>query len=114
MSAALFVPLAPVQPTSRVRARIEPLVLRGTPTAQIVRLTGCDESYVRVIKRRMRAEGKDVPRERDATLRVHLEADVLDRLDLAAAKRGTNAAGIIQALVETVVRDNLIDGVLDE
>jgi hypothetical protein len=103
--------------TPKVFEQISNLVAQGVGAAEIAQKIGCTVNSLRVkcsqqgigLRRRVPSEGK--PQER---LTVTLPGDIAVLLYQQAWKRGVSAPRFAAALLETILRDNLCDAVIDQ
>jgi macrodomain Ter protein organizer (MatP/YcbG family) len=104
--------------TPQVFALISNLVEQGLSAAEIAEKIGCTVGSLRVrcsqhgirLRRRAKFNLKIAHSKR---LMINLSGNVADRIKQQADKLGISATKFAANLIETIVRDNLYDAVLD-
>jgi len=104
--------------TPEVITEISNLVARGFSAAEIADTIGCTLSSLRVTCSRhgisLRRSKSAAERRLQGRLAVELFGDTAALLQREAEKRGISSAKFAASLLETIVRDNLYDAVIDQ
>jgi biotin operon repressor len=108
-------------------AKVRKMLLEGRGPASVQRLTGCSRATIKRAAAMLRQEGYDItirnremlPNAAPSRLVVEhefpaLPVDVGQALRKAASARGTDSNGLAAAILTNVVRDGLIDAVLEK
>lgn len=100
---------------TREQAAVE-LAKSGLSSRQIAERMGIKPVSVSTWLTRARRNGDDVPINRTPTRKYSIILDAEDKaaLDAEAAARGMNVAKLSRQILSAVLRDNLIDAVLDD
>jgi hypothetical protein len=105
--------------TPQIFEQISNLVAQGVGAAEIAQKIGCTLNSLRVkcsqqgicLRRRSKVPSEGKPQER---LPIKLPGDIAVLLHQQAWERGVSAPRFAAALLETILRDNLCDAVIDQ
>ncbi|WP_297773073.1 helix-turn-helix domain-containing protein [uncultured Roseovarius sp.] len=111
----------PVRPDDSLDADVIPLAREGVPASDIARRLGVTPNRIHAVLARLRRQGAEFPpvrlgapcRKQGARL-TRLNSDLREGLEPHAIARGMSVKEMALRLLDIVIRDGLVDAILDD